>query len=100
LSVACITQISTESPVSLVAALREGIARANKTLRKVKSAWLEDRLIHIDNGEIVNYRVHSRRRSSLTSYGGQMARKARPSMPNVVHLGAASSSGEAHRRIR
>jgi flavin-binding protein dodecin len=34
-----------------------GIARANKTLQHVKSAWIEDQKVDIEDGKITQYRV-------------------------------------------
>lgn len=58
MSVARITEISASSPAGFDAAVREGIARANKTLRNVKSAWVEDQIVDVEDGAITNYRVH------------------------------------------
>ncbi len=58
MSVARVTEISAQSPVSFDDAIRKGIERANKTLRNVKGAWIKDQSITIDNGKIVNYQVN------------------------------------------
>ena len=50
MSVARVTEISAQSPVSFDDAIRKGIERANKTLRNVKGAWIKDQSITIDNG--------------------------------------------------
>jgi dodecin len=42
MTVAKVTEIKVTSTRSFDDAIREGIARANKTLRKVKSAWVKD----------------------------------------------------------
>jgi dodecin len=33
------------------------VARANKTLQNVKSAWVENQKVDIENGKITEYRV-------------------------------------------
>ena len=58
MSVARITEIKASSKKSFDAAIREGLDRANKTLEKVKSAWIRDQEIILnDKGEIAEYRV-------------------------------------------
>ena len=57
MSVARVTEIIAASPKSFDDALQVGVARANKTLQNVKSAWIEDQKVVIDNGKIIEYRV-------------------------------------------
>ncbi len=57
MSVARVTEIIAASPKSFDDAIQVGVARACKTLESVKSAWVEDQKIDIDNGKIVQYRV-------------------------------------------
>jgi dodecin len=42
MSVASVTEISAVSPEGFEAATREGIERANKTLRNVEGCWVKD----------------------------------------------------------
>jgi flavin-binding protein dodecin len=58
MSVARVTEISSRSTQSFEAAINEGIDRANKTLRNVKSAWIKEQQVDIDDGRIVAYRVN------------------------------------------
>lgn len=58
MSVAKIIEISAESPDGFEAAIREGIRRAGKTVKNIKSAWVGDQQVEIENDKIVNYRVH------------------------------------------
>lgn len=58
MSVARITEISAESPDSFEDAVRVGIERAEQTLRNIKSAWVEDQIVTIEDGKIQSYRVH------------------------------------------
>lgn len=58
MSVAKVTEITSESPVSFDAAIQEGVARASKTLKNIKSAWVSEQHLTIDNGKIVGYRVN------------------------------------------
>ena len=58
MSVAKITEIKASSSKSFDDAIREGIARANKTLKNVKSAWVKDFEVKVDeNGNITEYLV-------------------------------------------
>jgi len=58
MSVAKITEIKASSLKSFDDAIREGIARANKTLKNVKSAWVKDFEVKVDkNGNISEYLV-------------------------------------------
>jgi flavin-binding protein dodecin len=58
MTVAKITEIKVSSPKSFDDAIQEGITRANKTLKNVKSAWIKDfEVIINDKGQIAEYRV-------------------------------------------
>ncbi len=58
MSVARITEIKSSSSKSFDDAIRNGVARANKTLKNVKSAWIQNQEVLLDNqGKIAEYRV-------------------------------------------
>ena len=57
MSVARVTEIIAASPKSFDDALQIGVARANKTLENVKSAWVENQKVDIENSKITQYRV-------------------------------------------
>ncbi|MBI5091829.1 MAG: dodecin domain-containing protein [Candidatus Hydrogenedentes bacterium] len=58
MTVACVTEIKASSNKSFDAAIRDGLARAHRTLVKVKSAWVQNQeLILNSRGEITEYRV-------------------------------------------
>ena len=58
MSVSSISEIKTSSKESFDDAIRQGVARAVKTLRNVKSAWVANQDVRIDkNGNITEYRV-------------------------------------------
>ena len=58
MSVARVTEIKSSSTVSFDDAIREGIARVTKTLKNVKSAWIENQEVQIDkDGKICAYLV-------------------------------------------
>jgi dodecin len=53
MSVARVTELSCTSADSFEDAVRQGIARAQRTLRGVKGAWVKEQRVNIsDNGEI------------------------------------------------
>jgi flavin-binding protein dodecin len=58
MSVAKISEISATSIVSFDDAIRQGIARANKTLRQVKSAWIKEQHVRVVKGLVSEYQVN------------------------------------------
>jgi flavin-binding protein dodecin len=58
MTVASVTEISAASPEGFEAAIREGIERANKTLRNIQSAWVKDMNVLIEDGQIRAYKVN------------------------------------------
>jgi flavin-binding protein dodecin len=57
MSVAKIIEISSESSEGFEAAIREGIARAAKTLKNIKGAWVQNQQVVVQDQKIVAYRV-------------------------------------------
>lgn len=58
MSVARVTEIKSSSKKSFDDAIREGVSRASKTLKNVKSAWIENQEVLVDDaGKIMEYRV-------------------------------------------
>ena len=57
MSVARVTELIAASPKSFEDAIEVGVARACKTLENVKSAWVEDQKVDIENGKVSQYRV-------------------------------------------
>ena len=61
MSVASISEIKATSTKSFDDAIKQGVKRATKTLRNVKSAWVENQDVRVDeNGDISEYRVQLR----------------------------------------
>ena len=58
MSVARVTEISAVSEEGFEDAIRQGIARATKTLRNVEGAWIKDQNVMIEDGNIVGYKVN------------------------------------------
>jgi dodecin len=58
MSVAKVSEIIASSPKSFDDAIKVGVARAQKTLKNLKSAWVENQQIKLDDkGQITEYRV-------------------------------------------
>jgi flavin-binding protein dodecin len=58
MSVAKVSEIIASSPKSFDDAIKEGVARATKTLKNVKSAWVENQQVKLNGeGQIREYRV-------------------------------------------
>ena len=56
-TVARITTISSRSPESFDHAVREGIERAQATLRGIKGAWVSEEKVEVEDGKITEFRV-------------------------------------------
>jgi flavin-binding protein dodecin len=58
MSIARVTEIKSSSTKSFDDAIKAGIARAQKTLMNVRSAWIENQEVLIDEkGQVNEYRV-------------------------------------------
>lgn len=58
MTVARVTEISATSPLNFEDAIRSGVARANETLRNVRSAWVKEQQVAVDDGDVVEFRVN------------------------------------------
>ncbi len=58
MSVARVTEISATSTDSFEHAIREGITRANASLRNVKSAWVKEQVVRVTDGGISEFQVN------------------------------------------
>ncbi len=57
MSVARITEIIAASDKSFDDAVNNGVAKAAATLRGVKSAWVKDQSVVVEDGKVTEYRV-------------------------------------------
>ena len=58
MSVARVTELKSSSKKSFKDAIQDGIKRASETLDNVKSAWIQDQEVTVDeSGKIEEYRV-------------------------------------------
>ena len=58
MSVAKVSEISATSSKGFEDALQQGIARANETLRNVRSAWVKEQQVRVSKGSITEYQVN------------------------------------------
>jgi len=57
MSVAKVIEISSSSTEGFDAAIRDGIAKANQTVKNIRSAWVQDQQVSVENGRVTEYRV-------------------------------------------
>jgi dodecin len=57
MAVAKVIEITAESNESFEAAIREGVQRASETVKNVKSAWVKDHEVRVENGRVTSYVV-------------------------------------------
>lgn len=58
MAVAKVTEISSTSSSSFEDAINQGISRASKTLRNVRSAWIKEQQVRVEDGRITEYQVN------------------------------------------
>jgi flavin-binding protein dodecin len=58
MAVARVTEISSTSSKSFDDAVQKGIARAAKTLRNVRGAWVKEQRVDVKDGKIAEYQVN------------------------------------------
>jgi len=60
MSLAKVSEVTCESEKSFEDAIANGIKEASKTVRDIKSAWIAEQKVIVDNNKIVEYRVTMR----------------------------------------
>lgn len=58
MSVAKVVELTSNSPESFEDAIRQGVARASKTLKNIEGAWIKEQQVNITDGRITGYRVN------------------------------------------
>lgn len=58
MSVARVSELSVSSNQSFEDAIQQGIDRATKTLRNVRSAWIKEQSVSIENDRVSEYKVN------------------------------------------
>ena len=58
MSVAKVTELSVTSTKSFEDAIQQGVERATKTLRNVKSAWVKEMRVSVEDNKVSEYQVN------------------------------------------
>jgi flavin-binding protein dodecin len=58
MSVAKVIELTSSSSESFEDAIRQGIARASKTLKNIEGAWIKEQQLSIEGGRITGFRVN------------------------------------------
>jgi flavin-binding protein dodecin len=58
MSVAKVSEISSTSTKSFEDAIQQGLSRASKTLRNIRSAWIKEQHVRLEKSKIVEYQVN------------------------------------------
>jgi flavin-binding protein dodecin len=58
MAIARVTEISATSGKSFEDAIKQGLDRANQTLRNVRSAWIKEQQVRLEDGRIAEYQVN------------------------------------------
>jgi dodecin len=58
MSIAKVSEISATSTKSFEDAIQQGLMRADKTLRNIKSAWIKEQQVRVEGGKITEYQVN------------------------------------------
>lgn len=57
MSIAKVTEVTSSSTKSFEDAVDEGIRRAGKSLKNIRSAWIKDQKVIVNGDKVVEYRV-------------------------------------------
>ncbi len=58
MSIAKVTEVTSSSTKSFDDAIKDGIKRAEETLRGIKGAWIQEQKVVCEGGQIKEYRVN------------------------------------------
>lgn len=58
MSVAKVSEISSTSTKSFEDAIQQGLTRAGKTIRNIRSAWIKEQQVRLEGGRITEYQVN------------------------------------------
>jgi flavin-binding protein dodecin len=58
MAIAKVSEISATSAKGFDDAVQQGLTRAGKTLRNIRSAWVKEQHVRCDNGRITEYQVN------------------------------------------
>lgn len=57
MTIARVTEVTASSKKSFEDAVERGVARADKTLKNIKGAWVKDQEVAIKDGKVTEFRV-------------------------------------------
>lgn len=58
MTIARVTEVTASSTVSFEDAIKQAVSRADKTLKNVEGAWVQEQKVVVRNGQIAEYRVN------------------------------------------
>lgn len=58
MSIAKVIELSATSEKSFEDAIVQGLARASKTVQNIRSAWIKEQRVNVDNGRVLSYQVN------------------------------------------
>jgi len=58
MSIAKVTEISATSSKGFDDAIQQGLARAGKTVRHIRSAWIKEQHVRLNEGKVTEYQVN------------------------------------------
>ena len=58
MSVAKVSELSSTSTKSFEDAIQQGLTRASKTLRNIRSVWIKEQHVRLEKNKIVEYQVN------------------------------------------
>jgi flavin-binding protein dodecin len=96
MSIARVTEISSQSARSFEDAIRQGLRRANATLRNVTGAWIKEQQVVVTDGRITGYRVNM-----LVTFileGGDPVAATRATAPAMAPAKKAAKKKSSRRR--
>ena len=60
MSVAKVIEISSTSKSSFEDAVRDGVRKASKTVNNIRSGWVSEMKVDVEDGEVTKYQVNMR----------------------------------------
>ena len=60
MSVAKVIEISSTSKSSFEDAVRDGVAKASETVKDIRSGWVSEMKVEVEDGKVTKYQVNMR----------------------------------------
>lgn len=58
MSVAKVSEISSTSTKSFEDAIHQGLTRAGQTIRNIRSSWIKEQHVRVNDGKVTEYQVN------------------------------------------